>query len=67
MTLVFFSIIDNLDLIRINKNVIRIIEDVKVYLKEPDGKEHKVTTDENGIAKFEDLIPGIYNIRIEEK
>lgn len=43
------------------------IEDVKVYLKEPDGKEHKTTTDENGIAKFEDLIPGIYHIRIEEK
>ncbi len=42
------------------------IEDVKVYLKEPDGKEHKVTTDENGIARFEDLIPGIYHIRIEE-
>ena len=52
MTLVFFSIIDNLDLIRINKNVIRIIEDVKVYLKEPDGKEHKTTTDENGVARF---------------
>ena len=42
------------------------IEDVKVYLKEPDGKEHKTTTDENGIARFEDLIPGIYHIRIEE-
>ena len=42
------------------------IEDVKVYLKEPDGKEHKVTTDENGVARFEDLIPGIYHIRIEE-
>ena len=42
------------------------IEDVKVYLKEPDGKEHKVTTDENGIARFEDLIPGTYHIRIEE-
>ena len=43
------------------------IEDVKVYLKEPDGKEHKTTTDENGVARFEDLIPGIYHIRIEEK
>ena len=42
------------------------IEDVKVYLKEPDGKEHKATTNENGIARFEDLIPGIYHIRIEE-
>ena len=39
----------------------------KVYLKEPDGKEHKTTTDENGVARFEDLIPGIYYIRIEEK
>ena len=38
----------------------------KVYLKEPDGKEHKTTTDENGVARFEDLIPGIYHIRIEE-
>ena len=36
-------------------------------MKEPDGKEHKVTTDENGVARFEDLIPGIYHIRIEEK
>lgn len=43
------------------------IEDVKVYLKEPNGKEYNAKTDENGIARFEDLIPGIYHIRIEEK
>ena len=48
------------------QKIIILFENVKIYLKEPDGKEHKVTTGENGIARFEDLIPGIYHIRIEE-
>ena len=42
-------------------------KDSKVYLKEPDGTEHKVTCGEDGIAAFEDLIPGIYNVKIERK
>ena len=42
-------------------------KDAKVYLKEPNGKEHKVTCGEDGIATFEDLIPGNYNVKIERK
>lgn len=42
-------------------------KDAKVYLKEPNGKEHKFTCGEDGIATFEDLIPGNYNAKIESK
>ena len=42
-------------------------KDAKVYLKEPNGKEHKVTCGEDGIATFEDLIPGNYHVKIERK
>jgi len=42
-------------------------KDAKVFLKEPNGKEHKVTCGEDGIATFEDLIPGNYNVKIERK
>ena len=42
-------------------------KDAKVYLKEPNGKEHKVTCGEDGTATFEDLIPGNYNVKIERK
>ena len=42
-------------------------KDAKVYLKEPNGKEHKFTCGEDGIATFEDLIPGNYNVKIERK
>jgi len=42
-------------------------KDAKVYLKEPNGKEHKFICGEDGIATFEDLIPGNYNVKIERK
>ena len=42
-------------------------KDAKVYLKEPNGKEHKFICGEDGIATFEDLIPGSYNVKIERK
>ena len=42
-------------------------KDAKVYLKEPNGKEHNFTCGEDGIATFEDLIPGNYNVKIERK
>lgn len=42
-------------------------KDAEVSLKEPDGTEHKVTCGEDGIATFEDLIPGNYNVKIERK
>lgn len=42
-------------------------KDTKVYLKEPNGKEHKFICGEDGIATFEDLIPGNYNVKIERK
>ena len=42
-------------------------KDAKVYLKEPNGNEHKVTCGEDGIATFEDLIPGNYHVKIERK
>ena len=42
-------------------------KDAKVYLKEPNGKEHKFICGKDGIATFEDLIPGNYNVKIERK